>query len=211
MTRTLRALVATLFLLLCSSCLSPLTRKAKSVLTLPSGTTIDQAGTVETPAHVESQSSKVGFLIPKDSFLSFDPASQKMGLTFARDVQATATATAESGTAAIPTAPLSPVDIARATTLSRFLWVALALALLSGFLFYELHFKAGCVAGVGAVAVPCVARLFGSDAAMMTAGGVVLVAGSLFLAWHFCKGRIFTSATVQEVISKTETAVKSVL
>jgi len=189
-----------------AGCLSPLARKAKSVLHLPSGASIDQAGTVATPAHVESTEQKFAFVIPKDSIFSFDPQSKSMGLTFSRDVQATAVTTDEHATAAIPTAPLSPIDIARASTLARFYWVALALGLLAGFLFYEAHIKAGVVAAAGAIAVPLLAKFFSSELAQYATLATVCISGALFMAWHFARAK-FPHLFV-EAVTKTETAIR---
>ena len=183
------ALVA-LLALSAAACVSPLVRKARSIVSLPSGASIDQAGTVETPARIDTAAADFSFTIPKDSVFSFDPRAQKLSLTVARDTAAAAHSSDEHATAAKPSAPLSPVELARASTLAKFYWIALALGLLAGLFLWRAHIKAGVICGAGAVAVPILAKFFSSDAAQYVALAVLCVSSALFWAWHMMTARL---------------------
>ena len=192
-----------------SGCLSTYAKKAKSVLTLPSGALVTQAGAVETPAHVENRSADFSFTIPKDSVFSFEPTLQTVSLKFSRDVPATASNRAESGTAAIPVAPPSLSEIAKAGTLAKFYWLALGLAILSALFFWRVHLKAGFICAAGAIGVPMLGRFYSNEAAQYTALAIVCVAGTLVAGWHLMNAKY--KSTIVETIASVDQRVRKEL
>ena len=86
--------------------------------------------------------------------------------------------------------PPTPSEIAKGKGVLVFYYVGGFLALAACALAYLEHGKAAIIAGVGAIAIPCLANFFSSEWALRAVVGVLCLSGGLFAAWHFVKHRI---------------------
>ena len=205
-----------LILLLCCSCATT-TRFPKSPVfshNSKTGETV-QTGDAAKHASISSVDSKTEIPFPPGSVITIrtpDAPAATVGTTTAIPV-ATVTEHREvisTPTAFTPPAPASPSEIAKGDGIRIFYYVGGFLALAACALAYLEHGKAAIIAGIGAIAVPCLANFLSSEWAVRACVAVVCISGALFIAWHFVKGKLPSSvvSSVESVETKISTAIK---
>lgn len=153
-----------------------------------------QNGNAEKAGNVNVAKTETSLPVPANSQVSLVPATAsepaKTVVTLSAPSEIKSVTISEAVTTPTSFSPPSPTDIAKGKSVLVYTVVACLFIIAAAPLGYFGHEKAAFVCIVGAILTPIIGQASNNKYALAVACVIGAIAGTLFVAWHFVKGKI---------------------